>query len=78
VTEDQSVESEEPSEEEFATPIPPRRTGATAAPMLAGMMLAVGEIIEPEKTKVEIAVEHSTDSDEDPFDLDFGNLPPLD
>ncbi len=68
---------EEPSDEEFAVPIPERKSTANSAPVMAAMMLAVGEIIEPEKTHVEIAVEHAKPVDEDPFDLNFGDLPPL-
>lgn len=71
-------EQGEPAAEEFDTPIPPRRSASSAAPVLAGMMLAVGEILEPEKTKVEIAVEHSKPVDDLGFELGFGDLPPLD
>ena len=66
-------EAEQPSSD-----APPRRTPSQAAPHLAAMMLAVGEIIEPEKTKVEIAIEHSKPVDPDELSLEFGNLPPLD
>jgi len=55
---------------------PRRRTASASAPMLAGMMLAVGEIIEPEKTRVELHAEAAEPIDDD-FDLDFGALPPL-
>ncbi|NOX28768.1 MAG: hypothetical protein GXP35_01750 [Actinobacteria bacterium] len=55
---------------------PRRRTASASAPMLAGMMLAVGEIIEPEKTRVELHAEAAEPVDDD-FDLDFGALPPL-
>jgi len=68
---------DEPTEDEFATPIPKRRTAGSSVPVLAGMMLAVGEIIEPEKTHVELTVENSKPVDDDPFELDFGALPPL-
>ncbi len=43
--------------------------------MIAAAMLAVGEILEPEKTGVEIA-EQREDPEPD-IDLDFGDLPPL-
>lgn len=69
--------SDEPSDEEFSAPAGPRRSVSSSAPVMAAMMLAVGEIIEPEKTTVEIAVEHAKPVDEDPLDLDFGDLPPL-
>ncbi len=67
----------EPTDEEFATPIVRRSVGASS-PLLAGMMLAVGEIIEPEKTHVEIAIEHARPVDDPIAELDFGSLPPLD
>ena len=47
------------------------------AVILGAAMLAVGEIIEPEKTSVEItevADDHVPDKG---LDLDFGDLPPL-
>ncbi len=59
-----------------ALPQPRRRTASASAPMLAGMMLAVGEIIEPEKTRVELHAEAAEPID-DNFALDFGALPPL-
>ena len=77
VVTDSADDPDEPCDEEFDTPIPPRKSASTAAPILAGMMLAVGEILEPEKTKVEIAVEHSKPIDDQPFELGFGDLPPL-
>lgn len=54
-----------------------RRTGSGS--ILAAAMLAVGEIIEPEKTTVEIAQadDDRHDDDLDGIRLDFGDLPPL-
>ncbi|MCP3938086.1 MAG: hypothetical protein GY708_22290 [Actinomycetia bacterium] len=46
--------------------------------MLAAAMLAVGEIVEPEKTHVEIVGELAGEPHEDELDLKFGALPPLD
>lgn len=40
-------------------------------------MLAVGEILEPEKATVEV-VDTDADRGDDGFDLDFGHLPNLD
>jgi len=71
-------DDDEPTEEEFATPIPNRRSPSSAVPVLAGMMLAVGEIIEPEKTHVELTIESSKPVGDDHFQLGFGSLPPLD
>ena len=45
--------------------------------VLGAAMIAMGEILEPEKTTVEIV---QTDDDPEPnmpFDLNFGDLPPL-
>ena len=52
----------------------PKGAGAV---VLGAAMIAVGEILEPEKTTVEI-VQMNDDPEPDlPFDLDFGDLPPL-
>ena len=52
----------------------PKGSGAV---VLGAAMIAVGEILEPEKTTVEI-VQMNDDHEPDlPFDLDFGDLPPL-
>ncbi len=40
-------------------------------------MLAVGEILEPEKTTVEIIQTDDEPLDDLPFSIDFGDLPPL-
>jgi len=46
--------------------------------MLAAAMLGLGEVIEPEKTRVEIAVEVILAKESDTgLDLDFGDLPEL-
>ena len=53
----------------------PRRTGQGS--VLAAAMLAVGEILEPEKTQVEIQQENDDPEPDLPVTLDFGELPPL-
>lgn len=67
------------SEERTEAPKPspsPRQT-ATGS-MLAAAMLGLGEVIEPEKTRVEIAVEVIQAKEPDAsLDLDFGDLPKL-
>lgn len=40
-------------------------------------MLAVGEILEPEKATVEIVHPGDDEPGDDPFELDFGDLPAL-
>ena len=55
-----------------------RRSRGASVNVLGAAMLAVGEILEPEKTTVEIV---QTDDDPEPdlpFTLDYGSLPPLD
>ena len=54
----------------------PRSGGA--ATVLGAAMLAVGDILEPEKTTVEIVQTNDDPIDDLPFDIDFGDLPPLD
>ena len=48
-----------------------------AGSILGAAMLGLGEIIEPEKTKVEIQQEDDRPLDDAPFELEFGELPPL-
>lgn len=45
--------------------------------MLAAAMIAVGEVIEPHKTDVEIVRPAGPADDDLDFDLDFGPLPEL-
>jgi hypothetical protein len=61
-------------------PTPPRARKARggSATALGAAMLALGEIFEPEKTTVEIVQTDDDPVDDPPFDLDFGDLPPLD
>jgi hypothetical protein len=60
-----------------AAPKPTPRQTATGS-MLAAAMLGLGEVIEPEKTRVEIAIEVVQAKEPDAgLDLDFGELPEL-
>ena len=52
----------------------PRSTGSS---VLAAALLGMGQVLEPEKTQVQIEIEAPGDPDDQPFDLDFGVLPPL-
>jgi hypothetical protein len=54
-----------------------RRRGGGGAGLLGAAMLAVGEILEPEKTRVEIVQTDDEPLDDLPFGIDFGDLPPL-
>jgi len=53
------------------------KKGGGATAMLGAAMIAVGEVLEPEKAKVEMALP-SDDQGDDGLDLDFGHLPDLD
>lgn len=59
-----------------ATRITKRKGGSVT--VLSAAMLAVGEILEPEKANVEIAQEADDSGDATDFDLSFGDLPPID
>ena len=52
--------------------------GGGASTELGAAMLAVGDIPEPEKTTVEIVQTNDDPIDDLPFNIDFGDLPPLD
>jgi len=52
----------------------PKGAGAV---VLGAAMIAMGEILEPEKTTVEIVQTNDDPEPDMPFDLDFGDLPPL-
>lgn len=52
----------------------PRSAGST---VLGAAMLGVGRVLEPDKTEVQIEILAPGDPDDQPFDLDFGDLPPL-
>jgi len=54
-----------------------RIKGSGATTVLSAAMIAVGEILEPEKTTVELQQTNSDPLDDD-FDLSFGDLPELD
>ena len=58
-------------------PIDSRPKGSGAV-ILGAAMLAMGEIIEPDKTSVEIAEVADEYVTEKGIDLDFGELPPID
>ena len=55
-----------------------RVTGSAGGSALGAAMVAIGEILEPEKVRVEIQQEDDEPLDDLPCTLDFGDLPPLD
>jgi hypothetical protein len=67
-------------EETVVEPVRPARRPQRHSSVLGAAMIAVGQIIEPEKTRVdiEIQVESSDESSLDlPFVIGFGDLPDL-
>ena len=71
-----------PEDDEEAEPAnvrdPKKPKGGGGATILGAAMLAVGDIFEPEKTDVEIVQTNDDPIDDLPFNIDFGDLPPLD
>lgn len=74
---DTNEPGEDLPEEDLPARSKARRSVAGAA--LAASMLGVGEIIEPEKTSVDIeqVADAPDDLDDGLLNLDFGDLPPL-
>tara|TARA_B100000700_G_C14803874_1_gene741922 strand:- start:534 stop:767 length:234 start_codon:yes stop_codon:yes gene_type:complete len=54
-----------------------KKSKGTGSVVLGAAMIAMGEILEPEKTTVEIVQTNDDPEPDMPFDLDFGDLPPL-
>ena len=66
------------TENDPSKPNASKKTKGSGAVILGAAMIAVGEILEPDKTSVEIS-EASDDHEPDPpLGLNFGDLPPLD
>ncbi|WP_419924762.1 hypothetical protein [Candidatus Poriferisocius sp.] len=54
-----------------------KAAGTSAGSAVGAAMVALGEILEPEKTRVEIQQEDDEPEPDLPFTIDFGDLPPL-
>ena len=52
-------------------------TGSAGGSAIGAAMVALGEILEPEKVRVEIQQEDDEPEPNMPFTIDFGDLPPL-
>jgi hypothetical protein len=63
------------------TPLPAAsritKSSSGAVTMLSAAMIAVGEILEPEKASVEIEQPSDSTDDDAGLDLSFGDLPPI-
>tara|TARA_B110000014_G_C19665099_1_gene349471 strand:- start:238 stop:471 length:234 start_codon:yes stop_codon:yes gene_type:complete len=73
---------ENPLDTSDSVPTDPQEAGSkkpkgTGAVVLGAAMIAMGEILEPEKTTIEIVQTNDDPEPNLPFDLDFGDLPPL-
>ncbi|MDH3704924.1 MAG: hypothetical protein OES57_02590 [Acidimicrobiia bacterium] len=69
---------EDDEAEDEQTPPPPKPRAGPGASVIAAAMLGLGEVLEPEKTKVDIEeVAEADDQDDLLIDLHFGDLPPL-
>ena len=69
-------EDDEPEDDE--TPPPPMPRAGPGASVIAAAMLGLGEVLEPEKTKVDIEEQAEADDQDDLLiDLHFGDLPPI-
>lgn len=55
-----------------------RIKGSSASFALGAAMIAVGEILEPSKTSVDIELPADDERGDDGFDLRFGSLPDID
>ncbi len=68
----------EEEDEETPTPTARKRKAGGGINVIGVAMLAIGDILEPEKTTVEIVQTNDDPIDDLPFTIDFGDLPPLD
>ena len=66
------------SDDQIVSDLDETKAKGSGAVILGAAMLAVGEIIEPEKTAVEIAEVADDFLPDKGLDLNFGDLPPLD
>ena len=64
-------------DDQIASDLDETKAKGSGAVILGAAMLAVGEIIEPEKTTVEIAEFADDHVPDKGLDLNFGDLPPL-
>ncbi len=69
---------DEDEEPEGDDPPPPKPRAGPGASVIAAAMLGLGEVLEPEKTKVDIEEQSEADDQDDLLiDLHFGDLPPI-
>jgi hypothetical protein len=73
-----SADDADKSDDADEAPAAPRKSKGGAVTVLGAAMIAVGDILEPEKTSVEIVQTDDDPEPDSPFTLSFGDLPPLD
>ncbi|WP_420433789.1 hypothetical protein [Candidatus Poriferisocius sp.] len=76
-TEDLEFQWTDPRDYQPADGIVRKVTGSAGGSALGAAMVALGEILEPEKTRVEVQQEDDEPEPDMPFTIDFGDLPPL-
>ncbi len=75
--EDMEFQWADPRDYEPSDGVMRKVTGSAGGSALGAAMVALGEILEPEKTRVEIQQEDDEPEPDMPFTIDFGDLPPL-
>ena len=76
-TEDLEFQWSDPRDYEPPEGVMQRVTGSAGGSAIGAAMVALGEILEPEKVRVEIQQEDDEPEPDMPFTIDFGDLPPL-
>ncbi|WP_419918332.1 hypothetical protein [Candidatus Poriferisocius sp.] len=76
-TEDLEFQWDDPRDYQPPEGLIRKATGTSAGSALGAAMVALGEILEPEKIRVEIQQEDDEPDPDLPFTIDFGDLPPL-
>ncbi len=76
-TEDLEFQWSDPRDYQPTEGIMRKAAGTSAGSAIGAAMVALGEILEPEKTRVEVQQEDDEPEPDLPFTIDFGDLPPL-
>ena len=76
-TEDLEFQWDDPRDYQPPDGLMRKAAGSAGGSAIGAAMVALGEILEPEKTRVEIQQEDDEPEPDLPFTIDFGDLPPL-